>query len=497
MDKLDKLKLASSSFGERLITGGANVSRLVGTKVKEILQAPTPESKIVDEATLETMEEPNWGLNLRICAMINGEELNGTEVVKAIKKKIGLGKNVVGQRLSLDLLETCTSNCDKVFSEVASEKVLEDMVAMVKDDRTDGRNRRKAVEMIRSWGESEELMYLPVFRQTHLVGSGRNRACPVAISGMGMPGCYFRECPIAAAVMGMFGVAAAVMGMPGACPDAIGGRGICLVAVGGRGGCFCWHGYVELLVWGVGDMVCPCQVKFLSMSRQEELIETLAFLIIKYAFTLQSLKTDRIPTGSRGGNSGPLYETMDSLVYQQPLSPRPLPDMDLMGLEDDIPPYSYGGQSAEQKKELLVVSRNSLDLLSSILDSGVEPIPINDELTVSMLEKCKESLPLIQRIAETTTDDDILLFEALNLHDELEQVISRCKEIKATVGSEPLKIDDVKSTDTVRLSENGTAVEIKSGNTEGSRSVGEVEVKEGSESVGDQKDENLGQKQSV
>ncbi|XP_024981249.1 TOM1-like protein 2 [Cynara cardunculus var. scolymus] len=369
MDKLDKLKLASSSFGERLMTGGVQMSRLVGTKMKEILQAPTPESKIVDEATLETMEEPNWGLNLRICGMINNEEFNGTEIVKAIKKKIGSSKNVISQRLSLDLLETCTSNCDKVFSEVASEKVLDDMVGMIQDDRTDERNRRKAVQLIRSWGESEELMYLPVFRQTHL-----------------------------------------------------------------------------------------------------------------------NLKTNRIPAGPQGGNSSPLYETMESLVYQQPLSPRPLPDMDLMGIEDDISPYGYGGQSVEQKKELLVVSRNSLDLLSSILDSGMEPIPINDELTVSMLEKCKESLPLVQRIAETTTDDDILLFEALNLHDELEQLISRCAEIKSTVGSDTLKIHDVKSTDTIQSPENGT---INAGGS------GPIEVKAGSGSVVNQKDENLEQKQSV
>lgn len=47
----------------------------------------------------------------------------------------------------------------------------------------------------------------------------------------------------------------------------------------------------------------------------------------------------------------------------------------------------------------------------------------------SMLEKCKESLPVVRRIAESTTDDEAMLFEALNLHDELQQVISRCEEI--------------------------------------------------------------------
>ncbi|KAL7583312.1 TOM1-like protein 2 [Lactuca sativa] len=367
MDKLDKFKLASSSFGERLMTGGVQMSRMVGTKMKEILQAPTPESKIVDEATLETMEEPNWGLNLRICAMINSEEFNGTEIVKAIKKKITSGKSAVSQRLSLDLLETCTSNCDKVFSEVASEKVLDDMVTMVQDVRTDERNRTKAVRLIRAWGESEDLMYLPVFRQTHL-----------------------------------------------------------------------------------------------------------------------SLKANGIPPAS-----SPMYQTVESLVHQQPIPPPdrfPLPDIDLMGIEDDTSPYTYTDQSVEQKKESLLVSRNSLDLLSSILNSGIDPIPINDELTVSMLEKCKESLPVVQRIAETTTDDDILLFEALNLHDEIEQIISRCAEIKETMGSEPLEVDDTKQTETI--------FETKSNNTEGTGSTIDAKVK-GNETSLIHKDESMEKEEAV
>jgi hypothetical protein len=163
---MDKLKL--SEWGERLKTGGAQMSRLVSDKVKEILQTPTPESKMVDEATLETMEEPNWGLNLRICSMINSQEFSGTEIVKAIKRKIS-GKNSVSQRLSLDLLEACTSNCEKVFSEVASEKVLDEMARMIENPQTDQGNRDRALQLIRAWGESEDLEYLPVFHQTYMV----------------------------------------------------------------------------------------------------------------------------------------------------------------------------------------------------------------------------------------------------------------------------------------------------------------------------------------
>lgn len=163
---MDKFNLAQ--LGEKLKTGGAQMGRIVSDKMKEILQTPTPESKMVDEATLEILKEPNWGLNLRICAMINSGEFNGTEIVRAIKKKIS-SKNFMTQGLSLDLLEACTMNCEKVFSEVASEKVLEDMTRMIENPQTDHRVKRRALQLIRAWGESEDLAYLPAFRQTYMV----------------------------------------------------------------------------------------------------------------------------------------------------------------------------------------------------------------------------------------------------------------------------------------------------------------------------------------
>ncbi|PHU22634.1 hypothetical protein BC332_07741 [Capsicum chinense] len=301
MDKLDKLKMASSSLSERLKTGGAQMSRIVSAKMKEILQGPTPESKMVDEATLETMEEPNWSLNLRICGMINSEEFSGTEIVKSIKKKLVMSKSVVTQRLSLDLLETCTSNCEKVFSEVASEKVLDDMVKLIDDPKTDSGNRIKAMELISAWGESEELSYLPVFRQTYM-----------------------------------------------------------------------------------------------NLKRQY-----------------------------------PLESHMNEQLLSPPES-YPIPDTVLRNHERS----TYIGESAEEKKEFLVVTRNRLEILSSILNSELEPKPIKDDLAVSMLENCKQSLAVIQRIVESTSGDEGLMFEALNLHDELRQVISRYKEMEAALDLE-------------------------------------------------------------
>ncbi|XP_061972382.1 TOM1-like protein 2 isoform X2 [Populus nigra] len=314
---MDKLKL--SEWGERLKTGGAQMSRLVSDKVKEILQSPTPESKMVDEATSETMEEPNWGLNLRICSMINSQEFSGTEIVKAIKRKIS-GKNLVSQRLSLDLLEACTSNCEKVFSEVASEKVLDEMVRMIEIPQTDQGNRDRALQLIRAWGESEDLEYLPVFHQTYM-----------------------------------------------------------------------------------------------------------------------SLKERSLPAPPvEDGSSFPMQYSLESFVHQDPLSPPesyPIPDTGLHGADHGTLPYNFGGVSIEEKNETLVTTRNSLELLSSILNAETEPKPVKDDLTVSLLDKCKQSQPVIQRIIESTTDDEAMLFEALNLHDELQQVILRYNELEAGIKS--------------------------------------------------------------
>ncbi|OVA07554.1 VHS [Macleaya cordata] len=326
---MDKLKLGG--LGERLKTGGAQMGRMVSGKMKEILQAPTQESKVVDEATSDHLEEPNWGLNLRICSWLNSEEFSGTEVVRAIKKKIG-GKNTVSQRLSLDLLETIAMNCEKVFSEIASEKVLDEMVKMIDNPQTHHSNRLRGLQLIRAWGESEDLAYLPVFRQTYENVKGRAIPSPLP---------------------------------------------------------------------------------------QEP-------------------------------NSPTLYSSFETEVDQERLHPPkryPMPVMDLDSLDDTDVPYQSGSLSVEGKKEFLVITRNSVELLSSMLNEAeLKPIEKDDDLMVSMLEKCKQSQPVIQRMIETTSNDDGFLFEALNLHDNLQQIISKYEKMEAAVKPESQKPPEVSDT---------------------------------------------------
>ncbi|CAN1245038.1 TOM1-like protein 2 [Linum grandiflorum] len=250
---MDKLKLAE--WGERLRTGGAQMSRVVSDKMKEILQAPTPESKMVDDATAETLAEPNWGLNLRICALINSEEFN-----------------------------------------FASEKALDEMVKLIDNPLSDPENRSRAMQLIAAWGESEDLEYLPVFRQTYM-----------------------------------------------------------------------------------------------SLKQRSVLPE---------------------------GNVAPVENSLES--YFQPMPPPgsyPVPDSGLPGLGQGTFPQNY--LSAEEKNEVLLKKPVNV------------PTSMQEDLTVSLYEKCQQSQPAVQQLIESTTDDEAMLFEALNLHDELQRVISQFKDLEA------------------------------------------------------------------
>lgn len=73
-----------------------------------------------------------------------------------------------------------------------------------------------------------------------------------------------------------------------------------------------------------------------------------------------------------------MQRNLESYLGQQQLLPAedyPVPTSG--AANEEVPSFiSYGIQSNEQKKELLLIARNSLDILSSILNSDTEPKPV-------------------------------------------------------------------------------------------------------------------------
>lgn len=306
----DNLMEKVSAFGERLKIGGAEVGRKMTAgmssmsfKMKELFQGPNQTDKIVDDATSENLDEPDWAMNLDICDMINTEKINSIELIRGIKRRIML-KSPRIQYLALVLLETCVKNCKKAFSEVAVERVLDEMVKLIEDPQTVVNNRNKALMLIESWGEStNELRYLPVYEETYK--SLRSR-------GIRFPG---RD----------------------------------------------------------NESLAPIFTPARSVSESE----------------------------------------LNEGLPQQ--------------IERDLPVQSF---TAEQTKEAFDVARNSVELLTTVLSSSPQQDALQDDLTTTLVQQCRQAQFTVQRIIETAGDNEALLFEALNVNDEIQKVLSKFEELK-------------------------------------------------------------------
>ncbi|GMH09112.1 hypothetical protein Nepgr_010952 [Nepenthes gracilis] len=280
-----------TSLGERLKISGADVGRKMSEgmssmsfKLKEFFQRPNQADKIVEEATAETLDEPDWALNREICDMINHERVDSIQLIRGVKKRIML-KNHRVQYLALMLLETVVNNCDKAFSEVAAERVLDEMVKLIDDPQTVANSRSKAFMMIEAWGESSnELRFLPVYDE-------HTRFSPVFVP------------PLSASE------------------------------------------------WEINAGLAQCDVPV------------------------------------------------------QTISP-------------------------EQTKEALDVARNSIELLSTVLSSSPQQDVLKVDLTMTLVQQCWQSQSTVRRIIEKAGDNEALLFEALNVNDDILKVLSKYEDLK-------------------------------------------------------------------
>ncbi|CAK9162641.1 unnamed protein product [Ilex paraguariensis] len=57
-----------------------------------------------------------------------------------------------------------------------------------------------------------------------------------------------------------------------------------------------------------------------------------------------------------------------------------------------------------------------------------------DDLTATLVQQCHQSQVTVQRIIVTTGDNDALLFEVLNVNDEIQKVLSKYEEMNKSSG---------------------------------------------------------------
>lgn len=89
----------------------------------------------------------------------------------------------------------------------------------------------------------------------------------------------------------------------------------------------------------------------------------------------------------------------------------------------------------EQRKEVLDVARNSIELLSTVLSSSPQQEALQDDLTSTLVQQCKQSQISVQRLLENAGDNETLLYEALNVNDEIQTVL--CKYEQMLKASKP------------------------------------------------------------
>ncbi|KAM7278224.1 hypothetical protein ACFE04_005358 [Oxalis oulophora] len=303
----ERLKISGTEVGKKMTEGMSSMS----DRMKELFQTSTEADKVVEQATLETLEEPDWAMNLDICDMMNHERINSVELIRGIKKRIML-KHPRVQYLSLVLLETCTKNCEKTFSEVAAERILDEIVKIIDDPQTVVNNRNKALMMIEAWGEStSELRYLPVYEETY-----------------------------------------------------------------------------------------------------------------------KSLKSRGVRFPGRDNESlAPIFTPPRSAAA---------PEVDFT-IAQQIQQDDFESFSPEQTKEAFDVARNSIELLTTVLSSSPQQDALQeflvssdswDDLTTTLVHQCRQSRSTVRRIIETAGDNEALLFEALNVNDEIQKALSKYEDLQ-------------------------------------------------------------------
>eukprot|EP00245_Coleochaete_scutata_P012751 TRINITY_DN498_c0_g1_i2.p1 TRINITY_DN498_c0_g1~~TRINITY_DN498_c0_g1_i2.p1 ORF type:complete len:731 (-),score=172.02 TRINITY_DN498_c0_g1_i2:819-3011(-) len=115
--------------------------------------AMTTTTALVEKATNDLLIGPDWGMNMDLCDIINGDPEQAKDVVKALTRRVK-NKNPAIQLLALTVLETAMKNCGEPFHmQVAQKDLLPEMVKIV-TKRSDMQVRDRVLELLDVWQEA-------------------------------------------------------------------------------------------------------------------------------------------------------------------------------------------------------------------------------------------------------------------------------------------------------------------------------------------------------
>eukprot|EP00035_Acanthoeca_spectabilis_P020942 m.435420 g.435420 ORF g.435420 m.435420 type:complete len:772 (-) comp17847_c0_seq1:52-2367(-) len=111
-------------------------------------------SRLVEQATSESLLEVNWALNLQITDLVRSGEVSGKEAIRQIKKRM-FNRNANVVLYTLTLLEALVKNCGgPVQSEVATRDFMDQFRRLVRGSIATVKPR--CLELIQTWAHAFE-----------------------------------------------------------------------------------------------------------------------------------------------------------------------------------------------------------------------------------------------------------------------------------------------------------------------------------------------------
>lgn len=115
--------------------------------------------KKIEAATRPELESEDWALNLEICDMINENDDDAKDAVRAIKKRlqqIEQDRNFTITNRTLTVLETCVSNCSRRFHVLVMTKdFIQDLVKLIGPKNNPPIDlQERVLRLIERWAEA-------------------------------------------------------------------------------------------------------------------------------------------------------------------------------------------------------------------------------------------------------------------------------------------------------------------------------------------------------
>ncbi len=109
--------------------------------------------KLVETATAESLQDPDWGVNIALIDRVNANGIHARDAMKTLKKRLTVRHPAV-QMLSLTLLDALMRNCFAAIEYVDRKGFQKVMKTLATEKGTSYLVRNKVLELLKLWGEA-------------------------------------------------------------------------------------------------------------------------------------------------------------------------------------------------------------------------------------------------------------------------------------------------------------------------------------------------------